>query len=71
MGDQYSDKANCLAALSKKQKDTEQQIELLYKERDSLVSQYKAQYIQQKSQLQSIPRLVKSLAKSIMENSNT
>ena len=71
MGDQYSDKANCLAALSKKQNDTEQQIELLYKERDSLVSQYKAQYIQQKSQLQSIPKLVKSLAKSIMENSNT
>lgn len=71
MGTQYSNKADCLAALAQKQNETEKQIELLYKERDSLIAQYKTQYSQQESQLQSIPKLVKFLAKTIIENSAT
>lgn len=70
MGTQYSDKADCLLKLARKQNEIEEQVENLYKERESLIEQYKRQrqYIQQKCQLQSIPKLVKELFRSIMEN---
>ena len=68
MGAQYSDKADCLLKLAQKQQEIEDQIENLYKERESLIEMYKRQYIQQKCQLQSIPKLVKELFRSIMEN---
>lgn len=68
MGTQYSDKADCLLKLARKQNEIEEQVENLYKERESLIEQYKRQYIQQQCQLQSIPKLVKELFRSIMEN---
>ena len=68
MGTQYSDKADCLLKLAQKQREIEDQIENLYKERETLIERYKRQYIQQKCQLQSIPKLVKELFRSIMEN---
>lgn len=68
MGAQYSDKADCLLKLAQKQNEIEDQIENLYKERETLIEQYKRQYVQQKCQLQSIPKLVKELFRSIMEN---
>ena len=68
MGTHYSDKKDCLSKLAQKQNETEDQIENLYKERESLIERYKRQYIQQKCQLQSIPKLVKELFRSIMEN---
>ncbi|MCR4741437.1 MAG: DEAD/DEAH box helicase family protein [Treponema sp.] len=71
MGTQYSDKADCLSKLAKKQSEIEKQIELLNKDRDNLIELYKSQYIQQKYHLQSIPKLVDSLAESIMENTKS
>lgn len=71
MGAQYSDKADCLSKLDQKQSQIEKQLELLYNERKSLIELYKSQYVQQKSKLQSIPSLVKSLVKTIMDNSST
>ncbi|MBE6353967.1 SNF2-related protein [Treponema sp.] len=68
MGNQYSDKKDCLSKLAQKQNEIEDQIENLYKERETLIERYKRQYIQQKCQLQSIPKLVKELRRSIMEN---
>ena len=65
---QYSDEADCLLKLAQKQNEIEDQIENLHKERESLIERYKKQYIQQKCQLQSIPKLVKELRRSIMEN---
>ena len=64
----YSDKTDCLSKLAQKQREIEDQIENLYKERETLIERYKRQYIQQKCQLQSIPKLVKELFRSIMEN---
>ena len=71
MGSQYTDKTECLTTLVQKQTELETQIETLHSERDSLIEMYKSQYLQQKCQLQSIPKLVKSLSKTIMESSNT
>ena len=68
MGTQYSDKKDCLSKLSQRESVIKNQIENLYKERESLIERYKKQYIQQKCQLQSIPKLVKELFRSIMEN---
>lgn len=68
MGTQYSDKKDCLSKLSQRESVIKNQIENLYKERESLIEQYKKQYIQQQCQLQSIPKLVKELFRSIMEN---
>ena len=68
MGTQYSDKKDCLSKLSQRESMIKNQIENLYKERESLIERYKKQYIQQKCQLQSIPKLVKELFRSIMEN---
>ena len=68
MGAQYSDKEDCLSKLSKREIVLKDKIENLYKERESLIERYKKQYIQQQCQLQSIPRLVKELCRSIMEN---
>ena len=68
MGTQYSDKKDCLSKLSQRESVIKNQIENLYKERESLIERYKKQYIQQKCQLQSIPKLVKELSRSIMEN---
>lgn len=68
MGTQYSDKADCLLKLARKQNEIEEQVENLYKERETLIERYERQYIQQKCQLQSIPKLAKELFRSIMEN---
>lgn len=68
MGTQYSDKADCLLKLSQRESVLKDKIENLYKERESLIERYKKQYIQQQCQLQSIPKLVKELFRSIMEN---
>lgn len=68
MGAQYSDKEDCLSKLSQRESVLKDKIENLYKERESLIERYKRQYIQQKCQLQSIPKLVKELFRSIMEN---
>lgn len=68
MGAQYSDKEDCLSKLSQRESVLKDKIENLYKERESLIERYKKQYIQQQCQLQSIPRLVKELCRSIMEN---
>lgn len=68
MGAQYSDKEDCLSKLSQREIVLKDKIENLYKERESLIERYKKQYIQQQCQLQSIPRLVKELCRSIMEN---
>jgi len=68
MGTQYSDKKDCLSKLSQRESVIKEQIENLYKERESLIERYKNQYIQQQCQLQSIPKLVKELFRSIMEN---
>lgn len=65
---QYSDKEDCLSKLSQRESVLKDKIENLYKERESLIEWYKKQYIQQQCQLQSIPRLVKELSRSIMEN---
>lgn len=68
MGAQYSDKEDCLSKLSQRESVLKDKIENLYKERESLIERYKKQYIQQQCQLQSVPRLVKELSRSIMEN---
>ena len=68
MGTQYSDKKDCLSKLSQRESVIKEQIENLYTERESLIERYKNQYIQQQCQLQSIPKLVKDLRRSIMEN---
>lgn len=68
MGAQNSDKEDCLSKLSQRESVLKDKIENLYKERESLIERYKKQYIQQQCQLQSIPRLVKELCRSIMEN---
>lgn len=71
MGSQYTNKTECLTTLAQKQTELETQIETLHSERDSLIEKYKSQYLKQKCQLQSIPKLVKSLSKTIIESSNT
>lgn len=68
---QYKDKNECLTALNQRQQELEKQIELLQQDRATLIQEFAAQYTQQKAQLQSIPKLVKSLSKTIMDNAST
>ena len=71
IGTQYKNKTECLTALNHRQRELEQQIELLQQDRPKLIQEFSAQYTQQKAQLQSIPKLVKALSKTIIENSAT
>lgn len=68
---QYKNKTECLSTLNRRQQELEEQIELLRQDRSKLIQEFSAQYTQQKAQLQSIPKLVKSLSQSIIENSAT
>ena len=64
----YTDTKECLTTLAKKRSEIIRQIALLQQERDTLIEEFKSQYRQQKTQLQSIPKLVKALCKNILEN---
>ena len=67
IGTQYRDKTECITALNHRQQELEKQIELLQQDRAKLIQEFSEQYTQQKTQLQSIPELVKSLSKNILE----
>lgn len=68
LGADYTNTRECLATLAQNQSEIESQIALLQQERSSLIEEFKSQYLQQKTQLQSIPKLVKTLCKNILEN---
>ena len=68
LGADYTDTKECLITLAQKQSEIENQIALLQQERSNLIEEFKSQYLQQKTQLQSIPKLVKSLCKNVLEN---
>ena len=68
LGDNYTDPKECLTTLAKKRSEIIRQIALLQQERDTLIEEFKSQYLQQKTQLQSISKLVKNLCKNILEN---
>lgn len=68
LGADYTNTRECLATLAQNQSEIESQIALLQQERDSLIEEFKSQYLHQKTQLQSIPKLVKTLCKNILEN---
>ncbi len=68
LGADYTNTRECLATLAQNQSEIESQIALLQQKRDSLIEEFKNQYLQQKTQLQSIPKLVKTLCKNILEN---
>ena len=68
IGSRYKDKNECLAILDRRQSEIETSLASLLQDRTALIEQFSAQYTQQTAQIQSIPKLVKSLSKKILES---